>query len=170
MRITPISIKEANEFVMKVHRHHYKTQGAKFALSLVKDGKLIGVSIVGRPVSRYMDDGFTLEVTRLATDGTKNACSLLYGASWRATKELGYRRIITYTLASEPGTSLRAAGWMQTLVSRGGSWSCVSRPRIDKHPLEQKKRWEQKTSDFIENKKVTKIENEKAQTSFSLLD
>jgi len=78
----------------------------------------------------------------VATDGTRNACSMLYGAAWRAAKALGYRKLITYTLASEPGTSLRAAGWSVVGEVRGRSWSCASRPRVDKHPLQDKLRWE----------------------------
>ena len=88
------------------------------------------------------DDGATIEVTRVATDGCPNACSALYGAAWRAAKALGYERLGTYTLASEPGTSLRAAGWQQVRMVRGRSWSAPSRLRNDQHPLEDKILWE----------------------------
>jgi hypothetical protein len=90
-----------------------------------------GVAIVGRPVARGNDDGWTLEVNRCCTDGARNACSMLYGAAWRATKSLGYRRLITYTLPEEGGASLRGAGW--TLVGKrgGGNWNTPARPRID---------------------------------------
>jgi hypothetical protein len=101
------------------------------------------VIVVGRPVARHLDDTWTLEVTRCCVlEGVKNAASMLYGAAWRAGKALGYRRMITYTLAKEPGTSLRAAGWTSLYQTPGRSWSCESRPRVDKHPLGQKTLWE----------------------------
>jgi hypothetical protein len=101
------------------------------------------VAIVGRPVSRHLDDGWTVEVTRLcALEDTPNACSMLYAAAWRAARALGYRRCITYTLASEPGTSLTAAGWTLLGERGGGPWSRADRPRVDTHPLEQKQLWE----------------------------
>jgi len=87
------------------------------------------------------DDGYTAEVTRLCTDGTPHACSLLYGAAARAAKALGYRKIITYILESESGVSLRASGWRMDRQSGGGSWSRPSRGRDDKHPTEAKTRW-----------------------------
>jgi len=97
---------------------------------------------VGRPVARRSDDGWTLEVTRLCTDGAPNACSFLYAAAWRATRALGYRKLITFTLPSEGGASLRAAGWRLVGSTPGRSWSVPSRPRVDKHPLQTKLRWE----------------------------
>lgn len=112
--IRPITLKDANAFVGQEHRHHPPMVGHKFSISVVdEDGTLRGVAIAGRPVSRMLDDGLHLEVLRVATDGTPNACSALYGAVARAGKSMGYPRenIITYTLASEPGTSLRASGW-----------------------------------------------------------
>ena len=102
---------------------------------------LVGVCVVGRPVARGADTGWTLEVTRLATDGTRNACSFLYGAAAKAARAMGYRRIITYTLASEHGSSLRAAGWVEEAHVRGQSWSRPSRPREDVSPTEDKTRW-----------------------------
>lgn len=98
--------------------------------------------MIGRPVARHMDDGFTLEVNRVATDGCDNACSALYGAAWRAARALGYRKLITYTLASEPGSSLRGAGWTVVGEVKGRSWSCTTRPRADHHPTTDKLRWE----------------------------
>jgi len=93
-------------------------------------------------VSRGLDDGWTLEVNRVATDGTRNACSMLYAACWRAAKAIGYRKLVTYTLPEEGGASLRAAGWRCIGQAGGGSWSCTSRPRVDTHPLQLKLRWE----------------------------
>lgn len=98
--------------------------------------------MVGRPVARRLDNGWTLEVTRCCTDGAKNAASMLYATAWRAARALGYRRLITYTLEEEPGTSLDAAGWKNIGMTPGKSWSVPSRPRIDTHPLGQKKLWE----------------------------
>jgi hypothetical protein len=96
---------------------------------------------MGRPVARASNDGFTAEVTRLVSDGTPNACSMLYAAAARVARDLGYRRIQTYILASEPGTSLKGAGWTKDKDVKGRSWSCPSRPRTDKHPIEDKTRW-----------------------------
>ena len=138
----PVSITEANAFVRAVHRHHGVVAGHKFAIAAVFDEKVVGVVIVGRPVARSLDDGLTLEVTRLATDGTRNACSFLYGAAARATFALGYKRLGTYILASENGASLRASGWRLVGEVKGRSWSCPSRPRIDKHPTQNKLRFE----------------------------
>lgn len=126
-----ISLEEANEFVRLNHRHHKPVVGHKFSIGAVIDGKLVGVVIVGRPVSRHRDDGRTLEVTRLCTDGTKNACSFLYGAAARAAFALGYTAIGTYIRADEDGTSLKASGWKEIGRTKGRSWDCPSRPRID---------------------------------------
>lgn len=142
MNIVPINLDEANEFVRRHHRHHKPVPGCKFSVAVEADGEIVGVAIVGRPVGRRDDDGWTLEVNRVATDGTRNACSKLYRAAWRASREMGYRRLITFTLPSEGGASLRASGF--TLIGKrgGGSWSVPSRPRVDMHPLQEKFRWE----------------------------
>lgn len=142
MTIVPITIKDAARFIREHHRHHRPPTGGLFAVGVANETLLIGVAVVARPVSRHAQDGSTAEVTRLATDGTKNACSALYGACWRAARALGYRRLITYTLTTEPGTSLRAAGWMLIGEAGGGSWSRPSRPRDDQHPTQPKLRWE----------------------------
>lgn len=135
---TRIGLDEANAFVAQHHRHHKPVVGHLFSLGAVLEGQIVGVAIVGRPVARMRDDGMTVEVTRLATDGTKNACSFLYGAASRAAFALGYARIGTYILASEGGTTLRAAGWRQIAEVRGRSWTTPSRPRVDKHPTQDK--------------------------------
>jgi hypothetical protein len=119
LRLVHVELEEANVFVDSLHRHHKRVVGHKFSLGAESDGKLVGVAIVGRPVARRRDDGVTLEVTRLCTDGTRNACSFLYGASARAAFALGYERIGTYTLQDEGGTSLRATGWK--LIGQRGS-------------------------------------------------
>ncbi len=137
-----VSLEEANAFIDKHHRHHSPVIGHKYSIGAVKYGLVVGVVIVGRPVSRHRDDGETLEVTRLCTDGTKNACSFLYGAAAKACFALGYRTIGTYTLPEEGGASLRASGW-KLIGERGGdSWNRQSRPRIDTHPLQKKFLWE----------------------------
>lgn len=140
--IVPVSMQDAREWVKRVHRHHLPPIGGLFAVAIAEEEQIVGVAIVGRPVARNNQDGFTAEVTRVAVaEGHKNGCSMLYGASWRAARALGWRRLITYTLKSEPGTSLRAAGWKIIGEVQGRSWSVPSRPRIDKHPLEDKWKW-----------------------------
>jgi len=142
LELQPITYEEACEFIRRHHRHHLPPQGWKFGIAVNDGQKVVGVITVGRPVARHLDDGWTLEVTRCCTDGTKNAASKLYAAAWRAARAMGYRRLITYTLADEPGTSLRAAGWRVVHQTKGGSWNCPSRPRVDKHPTVQKTLWE----------------------------
>jgi hypothetical protein len=139
--LRPIIFRDACAFIDRLHRHHRPPQGHKFSIGAERYGSLVGVVVVGRPVSRHADDGHTAEVTRLCTDGTENACSLLYSAAARAAKAMGYARIITYILGSEHGASLRASGWEMDGRTAGGSWSRESRDRDDKHPLESKTRW-----------------------------
>ncbi len=142
MNICPITLAEANAFVLLHHRHHKPVPGAKFSVAVEQDGEICGVAVVGRPVSRHLDNGWTLEVNRCATDGTRNACSMLYGAARRAAFAMGYRRLITYTLPEEGGASLRGAGWHCIGERGGGSWNCRTRPRVDTHPLQRKLLWE----------------------------
>ena len=143
LTIVPCDLADANAFVRVHHRHHPPVCGHKFSLAVAgADGQIHGVAIIGRPVARGLDNGMTLEVTRVATDGCPNACSALYGGARRATFALGYRKLITYTLASEPGTSLMGAGWKVLGEVRGRSWDCPSRPRFDHNPLQDKLRWE----------------------------
>lgn len=142
LSVLPCDFDEACAFVRQYHRHHLPPSGHKFSISATDGEKIVGVAMVGWPVARMLHDGMTLEVLRLASDGTKNACSFLYAASWRVTRALGYQKLITYILDTEPGTSLTAAGWRLVAQTRGGSWSRESRPRIDKHPTQGKLRWE----------------------------
>jgi hypothetical protein len=123
--LRPIGRDEAWAFVTKHHRHHRAPQGYRVAVGVEDEaGELRGVGILGRPVGRGADDGYTAEVTRIATDGTANACSMLYGALCRAAFALGYRTVVTYTLPEEPGTSLRASGWRHDgLTDSGGGGS-----------------------------------------------
>jgi hypothetical protein len=149
MTLTAISLKQANDFVAHHHRHHRPVVGWKFGVGASVGETLVGVAICGRPVSRHLDNGSIIEVLRLCSDGTPNVCSFLYSACARAAKSLGYRKIITYILDAEPGTSLRAAGWSLELQSAGGgNWNCESRPRdlplFDggvKYPICKKQRW-----------------------------
>ena len=139
----PLTRDEANAFVEQNHRHLEPVCSHRFAIGAALDGRIVGVAIVGNPKARELQDGWTAEVTRLATDGTRNACSFLYGACWRAARAMGFRRLVTYTLPAESGTSLRAAGYRLLGECGGGSWSRRMRPRVDKHPLQRKLRWEQ---------------------------
>lgn len=155
MKVIPISLKQANEFVEKYHRHHSPVVGHKFSIgALDNKDNMVGVAIVGRPVSRYLDDGKTLEVTRLCTDGTYNACSFLYSRCAKIAKDMGYEKIITYILEIENGASLRASGWtVEKENAGGGSWNVPSRPRElepiqlslfpqkQKYPTEKKRRY-----------------------------
>lgn len=142
LALTPISLREANAFVERNHRHHKGVTGHKFSIGCTRDGELVGVAIMGRPVSRYLDDGLTLEVNRLCTTGAENACSMLYGAAARAARAMGYRKIITYTLDTEPGTSLRAAGWQCAGPADGERWTGKRRPAADLYPPQKKLRYE----------------------------
>ena len=142
LKLTSITLSNANAFVAAPHRHPRHVPGHKFSLGCEQDGRLVGVAIVGRPVSRYLDDGKTLEVNRLCTTGEKNTCSFLYGAAARAAKALGYRKIITYTLDTEPGTSLRAAGWTCAGLAGGKRWTGQRRPAADLYPAQLKLRYE----------------------------
>jgi hypothetical protein len=142
----PCTRDEANEFVRQHHRHHPPVVGHLFALAASDGEGIVGVAIVGRPVARQLQDGMTAEVTRVATDGTKNACSFLYSASWRAARALGWRRLVTYTLATESGASLRGAGWHVVGEVRPESWHRMNRPRVDRAPLQAKLRWEAPTT------------------------
>ncbi|MCD8148749.1 MAG: hypothetical protein LUE92_04105 [Clostridiales bacterium] len=142
LELTPVTLREANDFVSQHHRHHKPTVGHKFSIGVKEDGILVGVAICGRPVSRRLDDGKTLEVSRLCTDGTKNACSMLYGAAYRAARAMGYRRVVTYILESEPGTSLKAAGYHCEGRAGGLEWNGKRKPKdAGQYPHEMKTRW-----------------------------
>lgn len=142
MRIVPVTQARAAAFVAEHHRHHVADRGHLFCIGCEDGGRLVGVAVVGRPKARNADDGATAEVTRLCTDGTRNACSMLYGAAWRAARAMGYARLITYTLPEEGGASLRGAGWRAVARVRGGTWSRAARQRTDDHPTQMKLRWQ----------------------------
>lgn len=143
LELVPISLKEANAFVEQHHRHHKPVVEHKFSVAASNEkGDIVGVAIIGRPVSRYLDDGWTLEVNRLCTDGSKNACSFLYAAAWRAARNIGYKKLITYILDTETGTSLKAAGWKCVGEAGGKRWTGVRRPEVDLYPAQMKFRFE----------------------------
>lgn len=155
--VRPISIKEANEYVERLHRHHGKKVGCRFAIGCYEGNELHGVAICSNPVARKADDGLTLEVSRLCTDGTRNACSVLYGACARIAKKMGFRKIQTYILQSELGTSLKASSWkleedsagktswMQNASERTKARNAYQQmelfPTEKKPPEEYKQRW-----------------------------
>lgn len=118
LELQPITYAEACEFITLYHSHHLPPQGWKFGIAVNDGQKVVGVATIGRPVARRLDNGWTLELTRCCTDGTKHAASMLYGAAWRAVKAMGYKRLITYTLKDEPGISLQAAGWKALYQTR----------------------------------------------------
>lgn len=142
LELVPLTLTEAKMFIERFHRHHKPPIGGLFAIGCACGPEIVGVAIVGRPVARHLDDGWTAEVTRLCTDETRHVASKLYAACWRATKAMGWRKLITYILSSEKGTSLKAAGWKCLGECGGGSWSRKNRPRVDLHPLQRKLRFE----------------------------
>lgn len=150
LTLVPVHRDDAMAYVAAMHRHHGRPQGYRYAIGAACDGQLVGVAIVGRPLARGLQDGWTVEVTRVCTDGTRNTCSLLYGAAWRAARAMGYRHAVTYTQDGETGASLRAAGWLLAaeLRARRG-WDMPSRRRaptgaegVDRY------RWETATADY----------------------
>lgn len=138
--IRPITLKVANEYVNKYHRHHNGTVGCKFAIGLYENDELIGVAICGRPVSRFLDDGSTCEINRLCTRGGENACSMLYGACSRIAKDMGYKKIITYILESESGITLKASNFTCEGEAGGTHWT-GKRNKNQNIPSEMKTRW-----------------------------
>lgn len=160
--LSPSSLVEANAFVRLHHGHHPPVQGYKFAIACRDGDRLCGVVVVGRPVSRALQAAGAMELTRVCTDRTPHVASKLIAAAWRALDAMGCRWAVSYTLASEPGTSYRAAGWSRVeqdglpVEFGGGSWHRESRPRAEplagvlelqpKAPEEPKHRWERRAS------------------------
>jgi hypothetical protein len=141
LKVKPLTLKQANEHVAALHRHHKPARGHRFSLGCFEGEKLVGACIVGRPVARMTNQYSVAEVIRLVTDGTKNACSILYAAAARAARAMGFDQIQTFILESEPGTSLRASGWSLDGLSGGGEWGRDGRPRANEQPTEPKTRW-----------------------------
>ena len=143
LQLVPVELREANAFVRQFHRHHKPSRGHRFSVGDADgEGTIHGVAIVGRPKARNLDGGWVAEVVRCCTDGFPNACSMLYATCWRAARAMGYRRLITYILASESGGSLIAADWRLVGEAGGGSWNREGRPRVDQHPTQLKLLWE----------------------------
>ncbi len=145
LRVLPLTLAQLNAFVEMHHRHHKRVQGHRFSLGVEKDGAgLVGACSVGRPVARGCDPYLTAEVTRLVTDGTRNACSILYAAAARACAAMGFEKIQTYILESESGTSLKASGWRFDGMTSGGDWNhskkYSGKRRVDQ-PQCPKQRW-----------------------------
>jgi hypothetical protein len=144
LKIVPLELREANLLVEKWHRHHKPVQGHRFSIGCfdTRLNKMVGAAIVGRPVARFVNSREVLEVTRLVTNGTKNACSILYAAAARVGRELGYKRIQTYILETELGTSLLASGWFCDGQTKGGPWRHTDgKPRRTDQPTCRKSRW-----------------------------
>lgn len=141
LELRPIAFRDAQDFVRDNHRHNKPPVGHKFSIACYDGEKLCGVVMVGRPVARAFDDGLTLEVNRCCTDGTHNACTILYGAACRAARALGYKRIVTYTRESEPGTSLRASNWINDGRAGGTHWTGKRYEEKETKLDEMKVRW-----------------------------
>lgn len=141
MKIVPLTLREANDVVARLHRHHKPARGHRFSLGCMDGNQLVGAVIVGRPVARLVEWRTVAEVVRLVTNGTPNACSFLYGAAARVTKEMGFDKIQTYILENEPGTSLRASGWAYEETTSGGQWKHTAGPRRTDQPTCPKQRW-----------------------------
>ena len=144
--VFPITLKTAQAFIKEHHRHNDPPQGHKFSIGLLDGGRLVGVVVVGRPIARFNDDGYTAEVTRCCVlDNQRNVNSKLYAAAIRAARSMGYRRVITYTLPEESGASLKAVGFRVDGITTNNpnGWDMPSRPRRKpiKYPYCQKIRW-----------------------------
>jgi hypothetical protein len=141
--LRPTTLKEANAVVLAWHRHSRPVVGCRFCLAVEADGAVVGVAIVGRPVARALQNHTTTEILRNCTDGTFNACSMLYGAAWRAWRAMGGRRMYTYTLESEDGASLRASGArIDEVLPARGNWDAPGRPRpTNTEPCPARVRW-----------------------------
>ena len=141
LELRPCDFATAKSFVGIYHRHNKPPAGHKFSIACYDGDKLVGVCMVGRPIGRYLDDGLTLEINRCCTDGTKNACTMLYGAAQRAAAALGYKRIVTYTLESENGASLRASNWICDGQAGGTHWTGQRYEQTEMVLGEMKVRW-----------------------------
>jgi hypothetical protein len=152
LRVVPLSLRQANALVAALHRHHKPVQGMRFALGAYDGDRCVGACIVGRPVARMTDQWLVAEVTRLVTDGSKNACSILYAAAARVAREMGFEKIQTFILEEEPGTSLIAAGWEEEVVSAGGDWNRPSRGgRRTDQPMQPKRKFSKRLNTHTTN-------------------
>jgi hypothetical protein len=149
LELVPMCRDEANAFIAVHHRHHKPVRVARFSIGAARNDEVVAVAIVGNPKARLLQDGYTAEVVRLcsvdppqANGHASGVCAMLYAACWRAAKAMGFRRLVTYTLPTEGGASLRGAGWRCIGEAGGGSWDRKERPRVDTHPTQAKLRWE----------------------------
>jgi hypothetical protein len=153
--IVPVSLERANAFVSLLHRHNKVVPGAKFCLGVIDEqGMLRGVAIIGRPVARLLDDGLTLEVNRVATDGSPNACSALYAAARKTAFAMGYKRLITYTLQEESGASMRGAGWKRAAETQASPTGWLNRAgrKVQAVYQSNKWRWETLNPEFLRDR------------------
>ena len=146
LEAVPLTLKDCNEYIQNFHRHNKPVQGSKFAFGCKYKGKLVAVCVVGRPIARYKDDGFTAEVTRTCVfdDAPKGVNSFLYSRAWKAWKAMGGKRIITYTLQSESGASLRGAGWKilhEVEINNNQGWLSRDNRKLQKVSKEPKFCW-----------------------------
>jgi len=157
--VVPCTIEQANAYVARMHRHHGAIPIARLAFAVADEAGFVrGVAIVGRPCNTHLDDGWTLEVRRVCTDGCPNACSLLYGAAWKAARAIGYRKLVTYTLPAEGGASLRAVGWKEVKGCGGDPWKSRKRSRqVNPLSLVKKTRWEVESPDYASSRPVVFI-------------
>jgi hypothetical protein len=168
LKIIPLDLKEANYLVKKLHRHHKPAVGHRFSLGVIDgEGNVIGCVIASRPIARLADQKFVLEITRVATDGSRNACSILLGAVSRTAKAMGYARVQTTTLSRESGSSLKAVGWKSQEINQDGTgWDSRSGRNVD-CKNDKKVRW---WVDFGEVPNVKKIETGKKHETKLLFD
>jgi len=145
----PLTLKEANEFVTTHHRHNKKCQGHRFSIGCIKDNDMVGVAICGRPLSRRLDSQLVLEVLRVCIKdpAPKNACSYLYARAWKIWQSMGGNKILTYTLASESGASMRAVGWdkvseTKPLSKNAKGWETRDNRQTQPVNFQLKFRWE----------------------------
>ncbi|MCP1161243.1 MULTISPECIES: XF1762 family protein [Bacillus] len=143
LQTIPITLKIAQEFISKFHRHNQAPQGHKFSIGLWDHDVLIGVIIAGSPVARHNNNGFTLEITRCCLKSSiyRNGISKMIGSVYQVAKAMGYTKIITYTLDHESGDSLKSCGFELEAITSGGSWNSTARKRENKAPTTPKKRW-----------------------------
>lgn len=144
LRVVALTLRQANKLVEELHRHHKPARGHRFSLGAVnQNDKLCAAAIVGRPVARAIDWRTVVEVNRLVSDGTPNACSFLYGAAARVSREMGFHKIQTYLLEDELATTMKASGWTLVAITAGGQWTGTNgKSRRTDQPIVPKQRWE----------------------------
>jgi hypothetical protein len=150
LTVCEVTLEEANAYVAQHHRHSLPTVGHKWSIAAVADEHIVGVAIIGRPVNRVLDDGWTMEALRVCTTGHPNACSFLYGASWRIVKAHGYLHVVTYVKDDETAASVRAAGWLVEGTTKGREWDTPARPRErGKREVSNRRRYGACTEDYV---------------------